>query len=92
MTKAGLGLSCKREDVVSRLRFTNTTVVASHEGPNGGFTFNYVAGNNVGSISAEQSANDSVWWNHVLARGYEDVTVKIALEETWTRPASETRW
>jgi hypothetical protein len=80
------------EDVLGWLRATSTNVVASHEESNGGFTYKYASGNSVGSISVKPPNPAPVHRNMALPAGLEDVTVTIAMEETWTRPANETQW
>jgi hypothetical protein len=80
------------QDVLGWLRATRTKVVSSQEESNGGFTYRYASGNSVGSISVKAPCPAPVNRHMALPAGLEDVTVTIALEETWTRPASESSW
>lgn len=81
-----------RENIIGWLPVTNTTVVANHEESNGGFTYEYRAGNSAGSISVQAPARQMTVRRYPVPSGMDDVRLKIALEETWTRPASETQW
>ena len=86
-------LNALREDVLSRLRTTRTIILSAHDEADGGFTYNYAAGNSIGSISVKAPVHGSgVQRRYQLAPGLEDISVDIALQETWTRPANETKW
>jgi hypothetical protein len=89
-------LDALRNDVLLQFRNTGTNVVATHNEPGGGFTYKYIAGNSSGSISVQPPVHDEVQRNTPLEAlfgpGLDDIRFKIALEETWTRPPSETPW
>jgi hypothetical protein len=86
-------LNALREDILLRLRTTGTSVVAIRDEGDGGFTYKYAADNSIGSISVHAPVHDpEVQRQFQLKTGLDDISVDIALEETWTRPASETKW
>jgi hypothetical protein len=85
-------LNALREDIMSRLRLANANVVASDDGLDGGFTYKYTAGNSVGTISVQAPEYRAAVRRYPLPSGLDDVSLNIVMEETWTRPASETRW
>ncbi len=85
-------LNALREDIMLRLRITGMTVVATHDEADGGFTYNYTSGNSVGSISVQAPGHQMTVRRYFVPSGLDDVELKIALEETWTRPASESQW
>ena len=74
-----------------RDRITGMIVVATHYEADGGFTYNYTSGNSVGSISVQAPSHQMTVRRYFVPGGLNDVELKIALEETWTRPASETQ-
>jgi hypothetical protein len=84
-----------RADIVNWFLITNTNVVANQESPNGGFTYEYASGRSAGSISVQPPVHRSVQRRTActaLPSGLEDVTLKIDIEETWTRPTTEKLW
>lgn len=86
-------LNALREDILIRLRSTGTNVVFAHDEADGGFTYDYAAGDSVGSISVKAPVHDpGVHRQLQLVSGLDDISVDIALQETWTRPVSETKW
>ena len=90
-------LDALRNDILLQFRTTGTNVVATHNEPSGGFTYKYIAGNSSGSISVQPPAHDELLQRNTpleasFGPGLDDIRFKIALEETWTRPASETPW
>jgi hypothetical protein len=86
-------LNALREDILIRLRSTGTKVVFAHDEADGGFTYDYAAGDSVGSISVKAPVHEpEVHRQLQLGPGLDDISVDIALQETWTRPASETKW
>jgi hypothetical protein len=86
-------LNALREDILFRLRTTGMTVVASHDEEDGGFTYKYISGNSIGSISVLAPVHDSgVHRQYQLRAGLDDISFRINMEETWTRPASEHQW
>ena len=81
------------EDVLLHLRYTGMTVVASYRESDGGLTYRYKSGSSVGKISVHPPYHDAYMRrNMALPSGLDDVRLDILIEETWTRPASETRW
>jgi hypothetical protein len=86
-------LNALREDVLIRLRTTGTNVVSAHDETDGGFTYNYASGDSIGSISVKAPVHDpGVHRQYQLEPGLDDISVDITLQETWTRPLSETKW
>jgi hypothetical protein len=85
-------LNALREDIVLHLRMTGMTVVATNDDAEGGFTYKYTSENSSGSISVQAPVHQMTMRGYPLPSGLDDVELKIALEETWTRPASETQW
>jgi hypothetical protein len=86
-------LKALREDILIRLRSTGTKVVFARDEADGGFTYDYAAGDSVGSISVKAPVHEpEVHRQLQLGPGLDDISVDIALQETWTRPASETKW
>jgi len=85
-------LNALREDIVLHLRMTGMTVVATNDEADGGFTYKYTSENSSGSISVQTPAHQMTMRRYSVPSGLDDVELKIALEETWTRPASETQW
>lgn len=85
-------LNALREDIMSRLRLTKANVVASDDALDGGFTCKYISGNSVGTISVQAPEYRAAVRRYPVPSGLDDVRLKIVMEETWTRPASETRW
>jgi hypothetical protein len=85
-------LNALREDIVIRLRMTGMTVVATNDKADGGFTYKYTSENSNGSISVQAPVHQMTVRSYPLPSGLDDVGLEIALEETWTRPASETQW
>ena len=86
-------LNALREDILIRLRSTGTKVVFARDEADGGFTYDYAAGDSVGSISVKAPVHEpEVHRQLQLGPGLDDISVDIALQETWTRPASETKW
>ncbi len=81
-----------REDIILRLRTTGVNVVATHDESDGGFTYKYTSGNSVGSISVQAPEQNVTERKYPMPSGLDDVALKIALEETWTRAANETQW
>jgi hypothetical protein len=81
------------EDVLLHLRYTGMTVVASYRESDGGLTYKYKSGSSVGKISVHPPYHDAYMRrNMALPSGLDDVRLNILIEETWTRPASETPW
>ncbi len=86
-------LNALREDILLRLGSTGAKVVSAHDEADGGFTYNYAARNSTGAISVKAPVHDPGVHRHFqLAPGLDDISVDIALQETWTRPVSETKW
>lgn len=85
-------LDALREDIMLRLRNTGMKVVADHDEADGGFTYKYVSGNSAGSISVQAPGHHMTVRRYPVPSGLDDVDLKIALGETWTRPATETQW
>ena len=86
-------LTALREDILLRFRSTGTKVVASHDEADGGFTYEYAAGNNSGWISVHAPVHDSlIHRQYELAAGLDDIAIDIVLQETWRQPANESRW
>jgi hypothetical protein len=81
-----------REDIILWLRATGANVVTTHDEADGGFTYKYISGNSVGSISVQAPVHHVIERHYPLPTGLDDVAVKIALEERWTRPSGETQW
>jgi len=85
-------LNALRKDIVFRLHITGMTVVASDDEADGGFTYKYTSGDSSGSISVHAPVHHVTVRRYPVPAGLDDVELKIALEETWTRPASESKW
>jgi hypothetical protein len=85
-------LNALREDIILRLRSNGMNVMATHDEADGGFAYKYLAGNSEGSITVKPLVHVPVQRSYPLPTGLEYVSVTIALEETWTRPASESQW
>jgi len=89
-------LDALRNDILLRFRNTDTKIVASHNEADGGFTYKYVAGNSTGSITVQPPVHDAVQrvtpLEALYGPGLDDLRFKVALKETWTRPANETPW
>jgi hypothetical protein len=90
-------LDALRNDILLQFRNTGTNVVATHDQADGGFTYKYVAGNSIGSISVEPPVHDEGLKRNtpleaLFGPGLDDIRFKVALEERWTRPAAETPW
>ncbi len=85
-------LNALREDIVLHLRMTGMTVVTSNDDADGGFTYKYTSDNSHGSISVQTAVHQMTMRRYPVPSGLNDVELKIDLEETWTRPASETQW
>jgi hypothetical protein len=85
-------LDALREDIVLRLKEPGMTVVATNDEADGGFTYKYTSANSVGSISVRAPAHHMTVRHYPVPNGLDDVELMITLEETWTRPASETSW
>ncbi len=83
-------LSALREDILLHLR--GMTIAAVHDDAGGGFTYKYISGNSVGNISVTAPVHTPATRRYPVPSGLDDVSLNIAIEETWTRPASETRW
>lgn len=93
--QANLGrelLHALREDILYRLRDTGMTVVATNDEADGGFTYKYTSQNIRGSISVQAPVRRMTVRRYSVPRGLDDVEIKIALEETWTRPANQLAW
>jgi hypothetical protein len=52
----------------------------------------YISGNSVGTISVQAPEYDVTMRRYPVPSGLDDASLNIVMEETWTRPASETRW
>lgn len=85
-------LSALREDILLRLRMTGMNVVAAHDETDGGFTYRYTFANSVGSISVQAPGRETTERRYPVPSGLDDVELKIALGETWTRPARDSSW
>ena len=85
-------LNALRDDIMLRLRNTGMKVVATHDEADGAFTYKYVSGSSAGSISVQAPDHHVTVRRYPVPSGLDDVNLKIALEESWTRPASETQW
>lgn len=85
-------LNALREDIMLRLRNSGMQVVATHDEADGAFTYRYVSGNSAGSISVQAPVHQVTVRRYPVPSGLDDTNLRIALEETWTRPASETQW
>ena len=85
-------LNALHDDILSRLRLTKANVVARDDGLDGGFTCKYIAGNSVGTITVRVPQYRAAVRRYPVPSGLDDVSLNIVMEETWTRPASETRW
>jgi hypothetical protein len=85
-------LNALREDIMLRLKVTGMTVTANHDHVDGGFSYKYISRNSVVSISVQAPAHHIAERRYPVQTGLDDVELKIALAETWTRPASETQW
>lgn len=85
-------MTAVRQDILLWLRIKGTNVVASDVGADGGFTYKYVSGNSVGSISVQAPVHHTTERLYPVPSGLEDVDLNITLEETWMRPERETRW
>jgi hypothetical protein len=85
-------LHALREDIELRLRAPGLAVVAVSDQADGGFTYKYTSANSTGSISVQLPANYMTVRRYPVPGGLDHVELKIALDETWTRPASETQW
>jgi hypothetical protein len=78
-----------RKDIV--LHLTGMTVVATHDDPDGSFIYKYTSGNSVGSISVQAPVHHMTVPRYPVPSGLDDVALNIVLEETWSRPASESQ-
>jgi hypothetical protein len=89
-------LDALRNDILLRFRNTDTKIVASDNEADGGFTYKYVSGHSIGSISVQPPVHDEVQrvtsLEALFGPGLDDLRFKVALKETWTRPANETPW
>jgi hypothetical protein len=85
-------LNALREDIILQLRITGMTLVATEDEADGGFTYKYTSENSSGSISVQAPVYQMTIRRYPVPTGLDDVELKIALEETWTRPASESQW
>jgi hypothetical protein len=85
-------MTALRENIVGWLRITGMNVVGTHDEADGGFTYKYTSGNSVGSISVQALEHLVTQRRYPVPSGLDDVALKIALEETWTRPKDETSW
>ncbi len=85
-------LNALRKDIVLRLSAPGMIVVSTGEETDGGFMYKYMSQNSRGSISVKAPAHQPTMRRYPVPRGLDDIGLKIALDETWTRPASETRW
>ena len=85
-------LNALRQDIMLRLRMTGTTVLGTHDDADGGFTYKYAFRNSVGSISVHAPVHEATARRYPVPNGLDDVHLYITLEETWTRPATETQW
>jgi len=85
-------LNALRNDILFRMRNAGMKVVATHDEADGAFTYKYVFGSSTGSITVQAPAHEVTVRRYPVPSGLDDVVLNIALEETWTRPASETQW
>lgn len=86
-------LPALRDDIVLRLRATGATVLSTQEEADGGFTYNYAADRSLGSISASAPFHDTdVHRQFQLCPELIDISFKITLKESWTRPPHGTQW
>ena len=76
------------DDVSCQLALAGARVLGKGGEPDGGFKYEYTSGNSVGSISVHPPGPADIRRNLGLPGGLEDITLKIELKETWTRPAS----
>jgi hypothetical protein len=85
-------MNALHQDILLWLRVTGANLVATHDEADGGFTYRYISGKSVGSISVQAPFHHTTERRYPVPSGLDDVVLKIALEETWTRPESETGW
>jgi hypothetical protein len=85
-------LNALREDIMLRLRMPGTVVTAINNEADGGFTYKYVTDNGGGSISVQAPVHQMTVRRYPIPSDLDDVELTITMEETWTRPRSETEW
>ena len=85
-------MSALREDTLQWLKVPGITVTTFHSEADGEFTYTYVTEHGSGSISVAALTHQLSKRRYPISAGLDDVQLKIALQEKWTRPASETQW
>lgn len=85
-------LTALREDITLQLETAGMAVVATRNDADGGFTYKYTSRNSVGSISVQAPVHHMTMRRYPVPSRLDDVALNIVLEETWTRPASESQW
>jgi hypothetical protein len=85
-------LNALREDIMLRLRMPGMSVTAIDDETDSGFTYKYTTENGGGTISVQAPVHQRTVRRYPVPRDLDDVELTISMEETWTRPGSETQW
>jgi hypothetical protein len=85
-------LNALRDDIMLRLRMPGTTLTALNNEADGGFTYRYTTEHGGGRISVQAPVHHMTVRRYPIPDDLDDVELTITMEETWTRPGSETAW
>jgi hypothetical protein len=84
-------VSALRDDIVRSLELSHARVISRRDELGGGYRYEYVNGNSVGSISVQAPEHPFIQRDKPLGQGWEDIRIKLNVAEKWNEWAFTAR-